>query len=107
MILYFKSMETIKLLKYFKGLKCIDKLRLSIHLLESKYLGSDLDIDKNKEIQTLEKRLIELDSSYATTITNFSNYRTLTFLSAKFMELAERDRNTFVLEMLDNVCIYK
>jgi len=96
-------METLNLLRYFKGLKCIDKLRLSIHLLESKYIGSDLDIDKNKEIQELEKRLIELDISYATTITNFSNYKTLTFLSAKFMELAERDRDIFVLEMLDNI----
>ena len=96
-------METLNLLRYFKGLKCIDKLRLSIHLLESKYIGSDLDIDKNKEIQELEKRLIELDNSYATTITNFSNYRTLTFLSAKFMELAERDRNTLVLDMLNNI----
>ena len=105
MILYFKSMETLELLRYFKKLKCIDKLRLSIYLLESKYIGSDLDIDKNKKIQELEKHLIELDSSYANTITNFSNYKTLTFLSAKFMELAERDRNTFVLEILDNVYV--
>ena len=103
MILYFKSIETLELLKHFKKLKCIDKLRLSIYLLESKYLGLDLDIDKNKEIHELEKRLIELDNSYATTITNFSNYRTLTFLSAKFMELAERDRSTFVLDMLNNI----
>ena len=101
MILNYKSMKTLEILKCFKRLDEIDKLRLAIHLLESKYLH--LDIDKNKEIQQLEKRLIELDSSYATTITNFSKYKVLTFLSAMFMELSEYNKNILVTEILDYI----
>lgn len=43
MILYFKSMKTLELLKYFKRLNYIDKLRLVIHLLEN---NNFLDIEK-------------------------------------------------------------
>jgi len=94
-------MKTLEILRYFKRLSEIDKLRLAIHLLESNYLHSD--IDRNYEIQKLEKRLIELDSSYATTITNFSKYKVLTFLSAQFMELSEYDRNILLTEILENI----
>ena len=100
-ILNFKTMKTIDILKYFKKLSEVDKLRLAIHLLESKYLH--LDIDKDEGIQQLEAKLIALDSSYATTITNFSKYKILTFLSAQFMELPEYDKNILVIEMLDNI----
>ncbi|MDR0978663.1 MAG: hypothetical protein LBL91_01785 [Lachnospiraceae bacterium] len=92
-------MKTIEILREFKKLSEIEKLRLTIHLLESNYLH--LDIDKDKAIQKLEERLIELDNSYATTITNFSKYTYLTFLSAQFMELSEYDKNTLIIEMLE------
>jgi len=98
-ILNYKSMKTLEISRHFKELREIDKLRFAIHLLESKYLH--LDIDKGKEIQRLEKRLIELDNSYATIITNFSNYKYLTFLSAMFMELSEYNKNILVIEMLE------
>ena len=94
-------MKTLEILRHFKRLSEIDKLRLTIHLLESKYLH--LDIDKDKEIQQLEKLLIELDNTYATTITNFSKYKVLTFLSAQFMELSEYNKNILVIEMLNNL----
>jgi len=100
-ILNFKTMKTIDILKHFKKLNEVDKLRLAIHLLESKYLH--LDIDRDKEIHKLETKLIALDNSYATTITNFSKYETLTFLSAQFMELSEYDKSILVTEMLDNI----
>jgi len=93
--------KTLEILRHFKRLSEIDKLRLTIHLLESKYLH--LDIDKDKEIQQLEKLLIELDNTYATTITNFSKYKVLTFLSAQFMELSEYNKNILVIEMLNNL----
>ena len=87
--------------KYFKKLSEVDKLRLAIHLLESNYLHSD--IDRNYEIQKLEKRLIELDNSYATTIMNFNKYKVLTSLSAMFIELSKYDKDVFITEMLDNL----
>lgn len=55
-------------------------------------------------MQTLEEQLIELDSSYATTITNFSKYKHLMFLSSQFMELSKCDKNIFVIKILDCVC---
>ena len=97
-ILNYKSMKTLEILRCFKQLCEVDKLRLAIHLLESKYLH--LDIDKAREIQRLEERLINIDSTYATTITNFSKYKYLTFLSAMFMELSDYNRNIFIAEAL-------
>ena len=101
MILNYKSMKTLEILRNFKRLCEVDKLKLAIHLLESKYLH--LDIDKEREIQRLEKRLIALEPSYATTITNFNNYKYLTFLSAQFMELSNYNRNILVTEILENI----
>ena len=89
MILKFKSMKVIELLRYFKKLSDIDKLRLSIHLLESPYLH--IAVDKDKLVDILEKQLTALDSSYITTIVNFSKYKHLTTLSVKFMELSEKE----------------
>jgi len=98
-ILNFKSMKTLEILRCFKRLSEIDKLRLAIHLLESNYLHAD--INKEKEIQQLEERLIELDSNYATTITNFSKYIYLTVLFSMFMELSEYNKKIFATEMLE------
>lgn len=100
-VLNYKSRKTIEILKYFRMLSEINKLRLAIHLLESKYLH--LDIDKEQEIQKLKGELIQLDSTYITTIANFSKYKHLTLLSAQFMELSEYDKNILVIEMLDNI----
>ena len=94
-------MKTLEILRCFKQLCGVDKLRLAIYLLESKYLH--LDIDKARKIQKLEERLIKLDSTYATTITNFSKYKYLTFLSAMFMELSDYNKNILVTEMLEEI----
>ena len=98
-ILNFKSMNTIEILRCFKKLCEVDKLRLAINLLDSKYLH--LDINKAKEIMAIEKRLVEL--SYETII-NFNEHKYLVFLSAKFMELSEYDKNILVVEILANIC---
>ena len=100
-ILNYKSMKTLEILRCFKQLCEVDKLRLAIHLLENKYLH--LEIDKVKEIQQLKEKLINLDSTYATTITNFNKYKYLTFLSALFMELSEYNKNILVTEMLEKI----
>jgi len=99
-ILNFKTMKTIEILGCFKKLCEVDKLRLAIHLLESKYLH--LDIDKDEHIRKLEVKLIALNDSY-NSVTNFNEYKYLTYLSAMFMELSEYDKNALVLDMLENI----
>ena len=91
-------MKTIEILGYFKKLCEVDKLRLAINLLESPYLH--LDIDKAKEIQALEKRLVELGYE---TIFNYNENKYLVYLSAKWMELPEYDKGILVIEILKNI----
>ncbi len=98
MILKFKTIKVIELLRLFRKLRDIDKLRLSIHLLENKYLN--LDIDINNDIIILKNQLTALNNSYSTTILNFNKYKNLTFLSSKFMELSEIEQSNFILDML-------
>ena len=100
-ILNFKSIKVIEVLKYFKESSETDKIRLAIHLLESRDLH--LDIDKEKEIKLLEEKLLQLDPNYAITIFNFSKYNNPTFLSSKYMEMSEYEKSILVIEMLDNI----
>ena len=99
-ILNFKTMKTLEILGYFKKLSVEDKLKLAVHLLESKYLH--LDIDKDKKIKQFEEKLIALDDSYNNT-KNFNEYKYLTYLSAQFIELSEYDKNILVTEMLEHI----
>ena len=101
MVIKFNTIKVVELLRYFRKLNDVDKLRLSIHLLEDKYLH--IDINKDNEIKLLEERLIELDSSYRTTIVNFSKYTNLTLLSAKFIDLSKKEQEDFIMEMLENI----
>ena len=91
-------MKTIEILGYFKKLCEVDKLRLAINLLESPYLH--LDIDKAKEIKRFEKRLSEWGYE---TIINFNEHKYLVYLSAKWLELSEYDKNVLVIDILDNI----
>ena len=97
-ILNFKSMKTIEILGYFKKLCEVDKLRLAINLLESPYLH--LDIDKTKEIQALEQRLLALGYE---TIFNLNENKYLVYLSAKWLEISEYDKGILVIEMLEYI----
>lgn len=100
MILRFKSMKVTELLKHYRNLSYIDKLRLSIHLLENKYLHIE---DKCIKIKQLQWLLNKLDNNYCTTITNFNKYKNLIFLSFRFMKLTEIEQNSFIFEMLNDV----
>jgi len=51
MILRSKIMKVIELLRYFRKLRDIDKLRIFNDLLENKYLH--IDIDKDKQISKI------------------------------------------------------
>mgnify|MGYP004567419107 CR=1 FL=1 len=43
----------------------------------------------------LKEVLNKIDPSYSKTIINFAKYKNLLFLSAKYLELAEKKRKTF------------
>ena len=99
MILYFKNMKALELLRSFKQLSHIDKLRLTIHLFEN----SNLDVSVNNEMQMLRNQLNELDKNYTSTLVNFSKYRNLTLMCAIFMEMSEKDRKIVILDMINNI----
>ena len=79
----------------------VDKLKLGINLLESKYLH--LDIDKENTIKLLKRLLSVLGGTDTTTITNFSKNGALTFLASKFMELSDENKNKFIFEMMFDI----
>ena len=45
----------------------------------------------------------KLDPSYSKTIVNFSKYKHLLFLSAKYLELTDIEKKKFTIEMLFNI----
>jgi len=92
-------MKAIEVLRHFKNLSHIDKLRLTIHLLEN----SNLEINTNNELNMLKNQLTELDKTYATVLVNFNKYKHLTVICAMFMETSEIDRNTLTTDILDNI----
>ncbi len=51
----------------------------------------------------LKQVLSVLDSNYTKVITNFSKYKHLLFFSAKYLELTEKEKKHFSLEMIFNI----
>ena len=101
MVLENNNRRVKQLLMYFTYLSEVDKLKLGINLLESKYLH--LDIDKENAIKLLQRLLNVLGGADTTTIINFSENGTLTFLASKFMELSDENKNKFIFEIMFNV----
>ena len=99
MILKFKSMKALEFIRCFKILSHIDKLRLTIYLIEN----SNVSANVNNELNMLKNQLTELDKLYTTTLVNFSKYKHLTFLSAIFMEISETDKRNIVSDIIDNL----
>ena len=93
--------KVINLIYQFDDLSNIDKVRLAIYLLENKYFNVDFNIEHM--INTLKSILGKLDSNYTKVITNFSKYKHLLFFSAKYLELAEKEKMHFSVEMLFNI----
>ena len=79
----------------------IDKLRLSIYILENK--NFDVNFNTRDIIILLKKILSNLDSNYRKTIINFSGYKHLLFFSAKYLELSNMEKKNFTVEMLFNI----
>ncbi len=101
MLLDNNTKKVIDLLNMFDDLKNIDKVRLAIYLLENKNFDINFNI---KDIIILLKEILnKLDPSYSKSIVNFSKYKHLLFLSAKYLELTEIEKKKFSIEMLFNI----
>ena len=103
MLLNNNTEKVIDLIDMFDNLKDIDKIRLSIHLLED--LGFTTDY-KERFIKLLQEVLSVLDPEIKKVIINFSKYKNLLFISAKFMELSLIEKQKFSVEMLFNIFQY-
>ena len=93
--------KVIDLLDMYDNLSNIDKIRLAIYLLENK--NFDINFNVKDMIILLKEVLNKLDPSYSKTIVNFAKYKNLLFLSAKYLELTEKEKKNFSIEMLFNI----
>ena len=101
MLLENNTNKVIILIYQFDDLSNIDKVRLAIHLLENK--SFDVNFNVENMINTLKSILGKLDSNYTKVITNFSKYKHLLFFSAKYLELTEKEKKHFSVEMIFNI----
>ena len=93
--------KVIDLLDMYDNLSNTDKIRLAIYLLENK--NFDINFNIKDMIILLKEVLNKLDPSYSKTIVNFAKYKNLLFLSAKYLELTEKEKKNFSIEMLFNI----
>lgn len=99
MLLDNNTNKVINLLDMYDNLNNIDKIRLAIYLLENK--NFDINFNTKDMIILLKEVLNKLDSNYNKTIVNFAKYKNL--LSAKYLELTEKEKKNFSIEMLFNI----
>lgn len=101
MLLDNNTNKVIDLLDMYDNLSNIDKIRLSKYLLENN--NFDINFNIKDMIILLKEVLNKLDPSYSKTIVNFAKYKNLLFLSAKYLELTEKEKKNFSIEMLFNI----
>lgn len=101
MLLESNTKKVIDLIHQFDNLGDIDKVRLAIYLLENKNFNVDFNV--RDMIILLKQVLSVLDPSYTKVITNFSKYKHLLFFSAKYLELTEKEKKHFSIEMIFNI----
>lgn len=101
MLLESNTKKVINLIEDFDNLSDIDKIRLAIYLLENK--NFKVDFNERDMIILLKQILSRLDSNYGKILTNFSKYKHLLFFSAKYLELTEKEKKNFSIEMLFNI----
>ena len=101
MLLSDNTKRVIDLLEMFDYLKDLDKIRLSIYLLENKNFNTQFNV--RDMIILLKQVLSVLVLNYTKVITNFSKYKHLLFFSAKYLELTEKEKKNFSIEMLFNI----
>ena len=101
MLLSNNTEKVINLLDIYENLSDVDKIRLALYLLENKNFNVNFNIENM--IILLKEVLNKLDPSYSKTIVNFAKYKNLLFLSAKYLELTEKEKKNFSIEMLFNI----
>ena len=101
MLLSNNTERVMDLIDMYDNLSNIDKVRLAIYLLENK--NFDINFNIENMIILLKEVLNKLDPSYSKTIVNFTKYKNLLFLSAKYLELTEKEKKNFSIEMLFNI----
>ena len=101
MLLENNTKKVIDLIHQFDNLSDIDKVRLAIYLLENKNFSVDFNV--RDMIILLKQTLSILDPNYTKVITNFSKYKHLLFFSAKYLELTEKEKKHFSIEMIFNI----
>lgn len=101
MLLDKNSQKVIDLIQKYDNLSDIDKIRLAIYLLENKNFSVDFNV---RDIIILLKQILSiLDPNYTKVTTNFSKYKHLIFFSAKYLELTEKEKKHFSIEMIFNI----
>ena len=93
--------KVINLINNFDNLNNIDKLILSIYILENK--NFTVNFNTRYIIIFLKEVLSKLDPNYGKTIINFSRYKHLLLFSAKYLELSNLEKKKFAVEMLFNI----
>ena len=101
MLLENNTKKVIDLIHQLDNLGDIDKIRLAIHLLENKNFNVNFNV--RDMIILLKQVLSALDPSYTKVVTNFSKYKHLLFFSAKYLELTEKEKKHFSIEMIFNI----
>ena len=101
MLLENNTKKVIDLIHQFDNLSDIDKIRLAIYLLEN--INFSVDFSVRDIIILLKQILSALDTNYTKVITNFSKYKHLLFFSAKYLELTEKEKKHFSIEMIFNI----
>ena len=70
-------------------------------MLENKNFSVDFNV---RDMIILLKQILSiLDLNYTKVITNFSKYKHLIFFSAKYLELTEKEKKHFSIEMIFNI----
>ena len=101
MLLDSNTERVMNLVDMVDDLNDIDKIRLAIHLLED--LGFTPTYDIQRILKLLKELLEIIEPNSKNVIINFSKYKNLLFMSAKYMELSLLEKQRFSVEMLFNI----
>ena len=96
--------KVINLVQILDDLNGIDKIRLAIHIFES--LGFTTNYDIQRILKLLQEVLEIIEPNSKNKIINFSKYKNLLFISAKYMELSIEEKQKFSVELLFNIFQY-
>ena len=101
MLLDNNTKKVFDLIDMYDNLNNVDKVRLAIYLLENKNFYINFNI---KDIIILLKEVLnKLDYSNSKNIVIFAKYKHLLLFSAKYLELTEKEKKNFTIEMLFNL----